>query len=277
MIETAPTDTPGGRPLVSVENVSMEFAVEGGIFRRRLGTVAALAGVSLAIEEDRCLGLVGESGSGKTTLGRILCGLYRPTSGRVLWQGRPFETLPARERAGLVQMVFQDPAASLNPKMTVQALLGEALRVRAALDGERSVTSETVRQRVRGALEDVGLPGDALFYYPHQFSGGQKQRIAIARALAVRPRLLVADEPVSALDLSIQAQILNLLMDLRQRHRLTLVVISHDLTVVSHLADRLTILKDGMVVEDGGAADVLDRPRHAYTRALLDAVPPLLR
>jgi peptide/nickel transport system ATP-binding protein len=174
-------------------------------------------------------------------------------------------------------MVFQDPAASLNPKLSVFTALDEAVRVRCALDGEKRPSSDERRRRCAKLLEDVGLPPDGLFYYPHQFSGGQKQRIAIARALAVRPRLLVADEPVSALDLSIQAQILNLLMDVRERHGLAMVVISHDLTVVSHLAERLVILKDGRVVEAGGTAEVLGKPAQPYTRALLDAVPALLR
>jgi peptide/nickel transport system ATP-binding protein len=174
-------------------------------------------------------------------------------------------------------MIFQDPAASLNPKLAVDTLLGEALRVRAALDGESAPGRAELRERARGLLKDVGLPADVLFYYPHQFSGGQKQRIAVARALAVRPRLLVADEPVSALDLSIQAQILNLLMELRQRHRLAMVLISHDLAVVARLADRLAILKEGRIVESGPTDDVLAAPSHPYTRALMDAVPALLR
>jgi peptide/nickel transport system ATP-binding protein len=263
--------------LVSVEKVSVEFAVEGGLLRRRIGTVAALSDVSLSVGQGECLGLVGESGSGKTTLGRLLCGLLTPTRGRVSCGGRPLEAFAPRERAGLVQMIFQDPAASLNPKLAVDTLLGEALRVRAALDGESAPGRAELRERARGLLKDVGLPADVLFYYPHQFSGGQKQRIAVARALAVRPRLLVADEPVSALDLSIQAQILNLLMELRQRHRLAMVLISHDLAVVARLADRLAILKEGRIVESGPTDDVLAAPSHPYTRALMDAVPALLR
>ncbi|MGQ0644053.1 MAG: ATP-binding cassette domain-containing protein [Elusimicrobiota bacterium] len=259
--------------LLAVEGVSKEFAVEGGIFRRRIGVVRALDQVSFAMEEGDSLGVVGESGSGKTTLARILTRMLAPDGGRVLWEGRPMESFTAREWAGNVQMIHQDPSASLNPKLTVRTLLEEPLRLRARLAGRRADSPAAAAD----CLAAVGLPADALSHYPHQFSGGQKQRVAIARALAAGPRLLIADEPVSALDLSIQAQILNLLMDLQERFRLTVLVISHDLAVVSALADRALVLKEGRAVEAGSAADVLARPKHPYTQALLEAVPQLVR
>ncbi|HRY29642.1 MAG TPA: ATP-binding cassette domain-containing protein [Elusimicrobiota bacterium] len=264
-------------PLLRAENLSMEFAVTGGVFRRRLGAVRALHNVSFSLNEGESLGLVGESGSGKSTLGRILCRLHRPTSGRLFWDGRPMEDLPPLEWASGIQMIFQDPAASLNPKLSVETILAEPLGLRARVEKKEPPRGAARRDAVRELLSSVGLPTDILSHYPHQFSGGQKQRLAIARALAVRPRVLVADEPVSAVDLSLQAQILNLLSDLKEQYRLTTLIISHDLTVVAHLADRLLVLKDGETMETGGTAEILAETRHPYTRALLDAVPPLFR
>jgi len=259
--------------LLEVQKVSKNFAVEGGLFRRRLGTVKALREVSFALNAGESLGLVGESGSGKTTLAKILTRMIAPDGGRLLWEGRTADTFSPREWAGNVQMVFQDPSASLNPKLSVETLLSEPLALWKQRDGRGPVKPEDMV----AILQSVGLPTDILSSYPHQFSGGQKQRLAIARALAARPRLLVADEPVSALDLSIQAQILNLILDLKEKFGLTIVIISHDLAVVSYLADNLMILKDGEAVEAGPAQRILTQPEHEYTRRLLEAVPALVR
>jgi oligopeptide transport system ATP-binding protein len=263
--------------LLAAENISKAFPIEGGIFRWRIGTVRALRNVSFALEPGQTLGLVGESGSGKTTLARILTRMLAPDSGRLLWQGRPVDPRPERTWPCFVQMIFQDPTASLNPKLTVQTLLEEPVRQRALLSGEPRPSAAQARKETEALLADVGLSADLLPYYPHQFSGGQKQRLAIARALAMRPKVLLADEPVSALDLSIQAQILNLLKDLKERLGLAAVIISHDLTVVSYLADRILVLKDGEVVESGATGAVLSAAQHPYTRQLLDAVPRLVR
>lgn len=252
--------------LLDVENLSKSFPVRGGLFQARPGRVSVLEGVSFSVREGESVGLVGESGSGKTTLARVIAGFLEPTAGVVRWDGKPKSSFSRREWAAHVQMVFQDPSASLNPKLSVGTLLDEALSVA----GASARTAQSV-------LSDVGLPSDVRGLYPHQFSGGQKQRIAIARALAAGSRLLIADEPVSALDLSIQAQILNLLADLKEKWGLSLILISHDLTVVRQMTDRVAILDRGRVVETGPTQTVLGSPQSPVTRALLDAVPTLLR
>ncbi|MBL8023840.1 MAG: ABC transporter ATP-binding protein [Elusimicrobia bacterium] len=256
-------------PLLETKNLTKTYPVRGGAFQTRRGEVHALDRVSLSLSAGESLGLVGESGSGKTTLARVVAGLLDSSSGQVLWEGRSQKEFNRRQWAGHVQMVFQDPSASLNPKLSVGSLLREVLHPREKRTGERVP--------VESALADVGLPADAQSYYPHEFSGGQKQRIAIARALAVGPRLLIADEPVSALDLSVQAQILNLLADLKDRFHLSLILISHDLTVVRHMTDRVLILAGGREVESGLTGPVLAQPAHSVTRALLEAVPVMLR
>ena len=273
------TETPGNlkTAMLSLENIVKIFPVEGGILRRKIGIVPALKGVSLRVPAGGSLGIVGESGSGKTTLGKIVARHLAADGGRVLWEGRPHEEFSRREWASRVQMVFQDPAASLNPKLSLRVLLGEAVAVRAQIDGQKGPRRAERDRRLQALLDEVGLSGAPLDAYPHQFSSGQRQRLAIARALAVRPRLLVADEPVSSLDLSVQAQILNLLMDLKDRWGLTYIVISHDLAVVSRLADRVAVMKNGEVVEEGETSAVLAAPRHPYTQTLLDAVPAFLR
>ncbi|MCB2053735.1 MAG: ABC transporter ATP-binding protein [Geminicoccaceae bacterium] len=214
----------------------------------------ALDGVSLRLEAGESVGLVGASGSGKSTLARILAGLDRPTSGTL-------------RRRGRVQMVFQDPYGSLDPRMSVERIVAEGLY------GERASRAQK-RARVVEALEEVGLAAAHLDRYPHQFSGGQRQRIAIARALVSRPDLVIADEPVSALDLSVQAQVLNLMVDLRRRHRSTYLLVSHDLAVVAHLTERIAVIDQGRIVETGATDEVLNRPRHEVTRRLLEAVLP---
>jgi oligopeptide/dipeptide ABC transporter ATP-binding protein len=256
--------------LVEVTNLQKHFPVGRGLFGQPRAVVRAVDGVTLAIHAGETLGLVGESGCGKSTLGRLILRLIEPTAGDVRFEGRSLLTLPPRELRAVrraMQIVFQDPYGSLNPRMRVSAIVGEGLVV------HRIGNGQTRRERVRALLELVGLSPDAATRFPHEFSGGQRQRIGIARALAVEPRFIVADEAVSALDVSIQAQILNLLQDLKARLGLTLLFISHDLRVVEHLSDRVAIMYLGKIVELGPRDLVYDDPRHPYTRALLAAVP----
>ena len=257
-------------PLVEVCDVHMHFPVGRGLIGRPRSVVRAVDGVSLAIATGETLGLVGESGCGKSTLGRVILRLLEPTSGDVRFEGRSLLGLRGRELRAVrraMQIVFQDPYGSLNPRMRVASIVGEGLAI------HHVGTRAERRERVHGLLELVGLPADVASRYPHEFSGGQRQRIGIARALALDPRFIVADEAVSALDVSIQAQILNLLQDLKQRLGLTLLFISHDLRVVEHLSDRVAIMYLGKIVELGSRSEVYGDPRHPYTRTLLAAVP----
>jgi len=257
-------------PLVEVTDVRKHFPVGRGLFGRPRAVVRAVDGVSLAIRAGETLGLVGESGCGKSTLGRLILRLIEPTAGDVRFEGRSLLALRPRELRAVrraMQIVFQDPYGSLNPRMRVASIVGEGLAI------HRIGTREQRRERVRALLDLVGLPTDAATRFPHEFSGGQRQRIGIARALAVEPRFVVADEAVSALDVSIQAQILNLLQDLKRRLGLTLLFISHDLRVVEHLSERVAIMYLGKIVEIGSRDDVYGDPRHPYTRTLLAAVP----
>jgi oligopeptide transport system ATP-binding protein len=256
---------------LQLQNLKTHFPVERGmIFRRRIGTVKAVDGVSLALAKGEILGLVGESGCGKSTLGRSVLRLIPPTEGTVLLAGRNLTQLSSHElreaRAGF-QMIFQDPYASLNPRMTVSDALAEAMLA------HRTIPASELPARVSALLERVGLSPRCLKKYPHEFSGGQRQRIAIARALAVEPRLIIADEPVSALDVSIQSQIINLLFKLSREMGLTMIFISHDLSVVKHISDRIAVMYLGKIVELGPAADVFGHPLHPYTQALVSAVP----
>ena len=257
-------------PLVEVRDVHKHYPIGGGLFGRARARVHAVEGVSLAIRAGETLGLVGESGCGKSTLGRLMLRLLEPTSGDVLFDGRSLLTLSPRELRAMrrqMQIIFQDPYGSLNPRMRVASIVGEGLAI------HRLGTRRERRARVAELLELVGLPPDAGGRYPHEFSGGQRQRIGIARALAVGPRFIVADEAVSALDVSIQAQILNLLQDLQQRLGLTLLFIAHDLRVVEHMSDRVAIMYLGRIVECGPREEIYRNPRHPYTRTLLSAVP----
>jgi peptide/nickel transport system ATP-binding protein/oligopeptide transport system ATP-binding protein len=250
--------------LLDVQDLSKSYPLPGG------GQLRALDGVSLRLEEGEVLGIVGESGCGKSTLGRTMLRLLEPSGGRVLFRGEDLLGLgrgALKRRRREMQIVFQDPFGSLNPRHTVGAIVGEPLAVHRL--GSRRERAE----RVRDLLGLVGLPADAAGRYPHEFSGGQRQRIAIARALALDPKLVVADEPVSALDVSIQSQIINLLADLRLRLRLSVLFISHDLSVVRHVSDRIAVMYLGRVVETGAAEDVFARPAHPYTQALLSAIP----
>jgi len=259
-----------GSPLVEVRDLRKFYPVRGGLFARDRAQVRAVDGVSLAIAAGETLGLVGESGCGKSTLGRTMLRLVEPTSGDVRFAGRSLLALGARELRALrreMQIVFQDPYGSLNPRMRVASIVGEGLAIHGL--GTRAER----RRRVAELLELVGLPAEAAGRYPHEFSGGQRQRIGIARALAVGPRFVVADEAVSALDVSIQAQILNLLQDLRERLGLTMLFIAHDLRVIEHLSDRVAVMYLGKIVELASRDEIYRNPRHPYTRALLSAVP----
>ena len=256
---------------LEIEDLQTHFPVEAGlIFKRRLGTVRAVDGVRLSIEEGKVLGIVGESGCGKSTLGRTIVQLIPPTAGTVILEGRNLNQLHGRglRRARRdFQMIFQDPYASLNPRLNVFDTLAEAIRT------HKTVPRGELRRRVTALMQKVGLLPRTMKKYPHEFSGGQRQRIAIARALAVEPKLIIADEPVSALDVSIQAQIINLLVLLRHEMKLTLIFISHDLSVVKHISDRIAVMYLGKVVELGEARAVLEKPLHPYTKALISAVP----
>lgn len=257
-------------PLLELRDVHTHFPLRGGILRRPAGVVRAVDGVSLTVARGEVLGLVGESGSGKSTLARTILQLAPVTRGVVLLDGRDLTRANERElRAArrTAQMVFQDPYASLNPRLTVFATLAEPLLVHGLCP------RADLPARVATLMEQVGLAPRFMHKYPHEFSGGQRQRIAIARALAVEPQLIIADEPVSALDVSIQAQILNLLSRLCREMHLSLVFIAHDLSVVKHISDRVAVMYLGKIVELGPAADVIERPRHPYTRALVSAIP----
>ena len=260
-----------GQPLVQLENLKVYFPIKSGIvLDRHVGDIRAVDDVTLEIRRGETLGLVGESGCGKSTVGRAIIRLYEPTGGRVVFDGKDITHLGERELRPLrrrMQMVFQDPYASLNPRHSVGRIVGEPMRA------HRTVPKRDLSRRVAELLRIVGLPADAASRYPHEFSGGQRQRIGVARALALNPDLVVADEPVSALDVSIQAQILNLLESLQDEFDLTYLFIAHDLAVVRHISDRIAVMYLGTIVEVSPADELYRRPLHPYTIALLSAVP----
>ncbi len=268
--QVASVEFPEQEGLVRVEELLKYFPVRGGFFRGDSLQVHAVDNVNLEIRRGETLGLVGESGCGKSTLGRLILGLEKPTSGRVLFEGVDLTTISRHEMKHLrrkMQIIFQDPFSSLNPRRTVQNTLMEPLTVHGI--GTRSQRHE----KVLALLDEVGLSPEHLQRYPHEFSGGQRQRIGIARALALNPSLIVADEPVSALDVSIRSQVLNLLEDLQEKYGLTYLFISHDLSVVEHIASRVAVMYLGKIVEIGAKMSIYETPLHPYTEALLSAVP----
>ena len=263
-------DATGGGPLVEVDGLKMHFPVFAGVFRRRVGQVLAVDGVSFDIREGETLGLVGESGCGKSTVGRAILRLIEPTAGRVVIDGEDVARLSARAlraKRPTMQMVFQDPQASLNPRMTLARIVAEPLEVHTDWSSERKLA------RVLELMDAVGLNRRFSDRFPHEFSGGQRQRIGIARALALNPKFIVCDEPIAALDVSIQAQIVNLLEDLQEEFGLTYLFISHDLSMVRHLATRVAVMYLGRIAELSPRDALYARPLHPYAEALLSAVP----
>ncbi|MBU0753977.1 MAG: ATP-binding cassette domain-containing protein [Planctomycetes bacterium] len=256
--------------LLEVKGLVKHFPVDGGWFSRGRRTLKAVDDVSFDLDTGETLGLVGESGCGKTTLGRILLRLITPTAGQVLFHGLDLLSLSHRSLRHLrreMQIIFQDPYASLNPSMTVEAIVGEGLKV------HRMMGRREIPRKVAELLDRVGLDPSCMKRFPHEFSGGQRQRIGIARALSVKPKFIVCDEPVSALDVSIQAQVINLLIDLRESYRLSYLFISHDLSVVRHISNRVAVMYLGRIVEIDETDGLFRDPRHPYTRALISAIP----
>lgn len=256
--------------LLTVNDLKVHFPIKKGLLSRTVGYVYAVDGVSLTLERGQTLGLVGESGCGKTTTGLAIMRLIEPTDGKVVFQGRDISRMTRSQLRSLkkqIQIIFQDPYSSLNPRMTVNQIISDPLEIHGAYKGSER------QDRIAYLLEKVGLNPEQGRRYPHEFSGGQRQRIGIARALALNPELIIGDEPVSALDVSIQAQIINLLIDLQEEFHLSYIIIAHDLAVVEHICDRIVVMYLGKVVEMGTYKDLYTDPKHPYTQALLSAIP----
>jgi oligopeptide/dipeptide ABC transporter ATP-binding protein len=258
-------------PLLEVKNLQKYFPVQGGFLGRTVGRVHAVDDVSFQVQRGKTLGLVGESGCGKSTLGRTLLRLTDPSGGEIRYEGKDIAKLSSSEMRALrkeLQIIFQDPFASLNPRMSIREILSEPFEIH----GLHKNPAER-RERIVELLKEVGLNPEAADRYPHEFSGGQRQRIGIARALALKPKLIVADEPVSALDVSIQSQILNLMMDLRDKYGLSYIFIAHDLAVIEHISDEIAVMYLGKIVEHTDSASLYARPLHPYTQALISSIP----
>ncbi|PJW14734.1 ABC transporter ATP-binding protein [Geobacillus sp. Manikaran-105] len=256
--------------LLNVNHLKVYYPVRGGFFRRVIDHVRAVDDVSFSLNQGETFGLVGESGCGKTTMGRTIIGLIRATAGEVLFEGTDLTKLRRREFHPYrkdIQMIFQDPYSSLNPRKRVLDIVAEPLR-----NFER-LSPQEERQKVQYVLERVGLSAESIYKYPHEFSGGQRQRIGIARALTLNPKLIIADEPVSALDVSVQAQVLNFMKEIQQEYGLTYLFISHDLGIIRHMCDRIGIMYRGRLVEEGTSEEIFTNPQHIYTKRLLSAIP----
>ncbi|MEE4194860.1 MAG: dipeptide ABC transporter ATP-binding protein [Anaerolineae bacterium] len=264
-VANIPTET-----ILEVRNLKQHFPIRRGVFQRVVGHVRAVDGVSFNVRRGETLGLVGESGCGKTTTGRSILQVYKPTDGEVLFEGYDLTKLPSRDLRKLrhkIQMIFQDPYSSLDPRLTVEEIVGEGMRA----NGIRN--REVIRDKVKELMKRVNLSPDYIDRYAHEFSGGQRQRIGVARALAVEPELIICDEPISALDVSVQAQVVNLLMDLQEDFGLTYIFIAHDLSMVKHISDRVAVMYLGNIVELADKDVLFRNPLHPYTQVLMSAVP----